>query len=90
MANVTAGSTIGFSTDVRRVFTNVDSYNTGIAYTTSPFIGQFSWGKIQTDLRAKPKTFDARTMSGIGTPGSGISTSTVVARFNSLKYKDYT
>ena len=90
MANVTAGSTIGFSTDVRRVFTNVDSYNTGIAYTTSPFIGQFSWGKIQTDLRAKPKTFDARTMSGIGTPGSGISTSSVVQRFNSLKYKDYT
>ena len=90
MANVTAGSTIGFSTDVRRVFTNVDSYNTGIAYTTSPFIGQFSWGKIQTDLRAKPKTFDAHNMSGIGTPGSGISTSSVVQRFNSLKYKDYT
>ena len=90
MANVTAGSTIGFSTDVRRVFTNVDSYNTGMAYTTSPFIGQFSWGKIDTEARVGPKNFDAHTMSGIGTPGSGISTSSVVARFNSLKYKSYT
>ena len=90
MANVTAGSTIGFSTDVRRVFTNVDSYNTGMAYTTSPFIGQFSWGKIDTEARVGPKNFDAHTMSGIGTPGSGISTSSVVARFNSLKYTAYT
>ncbi len=90
MANVTAGSTIGFSTDVRRVFTNVDSYNTGIAYTTSPYIGQFSWGKIQTKVRTSPRTFDAHTMTGIGTPGSGISTSSVVRRFNALKYKAYT
>ena len=90
MANVTAGSTIGFSTDVRRVFVNVDTYNTGIAYTTSPFLGQFTWGRIVTEERAKPKTFDAHTMSGIGTPGSGISTSSVVTRFNSLKYIAYT
>ena len=43
-----------------------------------------------TEERAKPKTFDAHTMSGIGTPGSGISTSSVVTRFNSLKYTSYT
>ncbi len=90
MVNVTAGSTIGFSTDVRRVFVNIDSYNIGIAYTTSPFIGQFSWGKINSEARVGPKSFDAHTMTGIGTPGSGISTSSVVKRFNDLKYTAYT
>ena len=90
MANVTAGSTIGFSTDVRRVFVNVDSYNIGIAYTTSPSLGDWSWGRINSEERVNPKSFDAYTMSGIGTDGSGISTSSVVRRFNSLKYTAYT
>ena len=90
MANVTAGSTIGFSTDVRRVFVNVDKYGSGIAYTTSPSLGDWSWGKINSETRVGPKNFDAHTMSGIGTAGSGISTSSVVRRFNNLKYTAYT
>ena len=90
MANVTAGSTIGFSTDVRRVFVNVDKYGSGIAYTTSPSLGDWSWGRINAEARVGPKTFDAHTMSGIGTAGSGISTSSVVRRFNNLKYTAYT
>ena len=90
MANVTAGSTIGFSTDVRRVFVNVDTLGSGIAYTTSPSLGDWSWGRINSEERVNPKSFDAYTMSGIGTAGSGISTSSVVRRFNSLKYTAYT
>ena len=81
---------LGCGNDLREGYVNVDKYGSGIAYTTSPSLGDWSWGKINSETRVGPKNFDAHTMSGIGTAGSGISTSSVVRRFNHLKYTAYT
>ena len=81
----------GISTHVRRVFVKVDQFNYGFSgITTSDFFGSFSWGRIDLDGRSKLNSYTSYTESGIGTSeGTGISTSTMVIRSNSLKFKNY-
>ena len=81
---------LGFSTYVRRIFTNVDRVGSGIAYTTSyqnelPSLGEFSWGKIILD-NSPSKVYNFYGDNGI----SGISTSALVTRYEPLKYNNYT
>jgi hypothetical protein len=83
---ITAGSTIGFTTTCRRLFVNVDTLGTGIAYTNLPDMGEFSWGKISLNIRTEPQTFNFYGNNGY----TGITTSSLVTRGNSLKYKNYT
>ena len=83
---VTAGSTIGFTTVCRRVFVNVDTVGSGIAYTSLPDMGEFSWGKINLGTRLEPQSFNAHNNNGY----TGITTSALVTRSNSLKYNNYT
>jgi len=84
-------SVSGISTQVRRVFAKVDQFNYSFSgITTSDFFGSFSWGRIDLKTRSGLNSYTAYTGSGIGiTEGSGISTSTMVTRSNSLKFKNY-
>ena len=90
MENVST-SIVGVTTLVRRVFVNVDQFTTGYSgISTSEFIGNYSWGKIVILGRNESVSYDAHTLSGIGTNEStGISTSTIVQRTNKLKFKEY-
>ena len=83
---ITAGSTIGFTTTCRRVFVNVDTVGSGIAYTSLPDMGEFSWGRINLGTRIVPQSFNAHNDNGY----TGISTSALVTRSASLKYNNYT
>ena len=83
---ITAGSTTGITTICRRVFVNVDTVGSGIAYTSLPDMGEFSWGKISLDERTDSKSFNFYGDNGY----TGISTSALVTRSNSLKFKNYT
>ena len=49
-------------------------------------MGEFSWGKINLDPRTDSKTFNFYGDNGY----TGIATSPLVTRGNSLKYKNYT
>ena len=85
-------SVSGITTNVRRLFVNVDGFASGYSgITTSDHgLGQFSWGKIDVVDRSNTNTYTAYTQSGIGlTEGSGITTSTMVVRTNFLKSKNY-
>ena len=74
------------STYVRRITANVDSFGSGIAYTSSPNLGNFSWGKIEFDER----TTNKRNFNFYGQNGySGISSSALITRFSPLRYDDY-
>ena len=83
---ITAGSTTGITTICRRVFVNVDTVGSGIAYTSLPDMGEFSWGRISLDERTDSKSFNFYGDNGY----TGISTSALVTRSNSLKFKNYT
>ena len=72
-------------TSVRRIVCNVDTFGPGIAHTTSFDEGSFSWGKIEFAERVNPQTFDFYGQDGV----SGISTSALVNRTESLKFKNY-
>ena len=76
---------VGVVTSVRRIVCNVDTYGPGIAHTTSFNEGSFSWGKIEFAERTNPQTFDFYGQDGV----SGISTSGLVNRTQSLKFKNY-
>jgi len=76
---------VGVVTSVRRIVCNVDTYGPGIAHTTSFFLGDFSWGKIEFAERVNPQTFNFYGQDGV----SGISTSGLVNRTQSLKFKNY-
>ena len=84
---------LGFTTHLRRIFCNVDNVGTGIAYTTQynnndkylADLGEFSWGKILIN-GVTQKAFNFYGDNGV----TGISTSALVTRAKSLKYKDYT
>ena len=84
-------SVSGISTHIRRVFAKVNQFNYSFSgITTSDFFGSFSWGRIDLEARSGLNSYTAYTGSGIGiTEGSGISTSTMVTRSNSLKFKNY-
>ena len=84
-------SVSGIDTTVKRVFVKVDDYASGHSgINTSDFFGSFSWGRIDVTGRTETNSYSAYTESGIGvTDGTGISTSTMVIRSNSLKFKNY-
>jgi hypothetical protein len=83
---ITAGSTTGITTTCRRVFVNVDTVGSGIAYTSLPDMGEFSWGKISLDTRTNSQSFNFYGDNGY----TGISTSALVTRSNSLRFRNYT
>ena len=58
---------------------------TGVGIQTGNYFGSYSWGKINLTSRSEENTYNAYTLGGIG----GISTSSVVRRSASLKYKQY-
>jgi hypothetical protein len=88
VASVSVGKTdvpgIGF-TYVAKVTVSVSDYNSlsGLGY--SDFYGEYSWGRISSITRKDPKSYNFYN-DGI----SGIKTSAIVKRFNSLKYINYT
>ena len=79
------GSLVGFTTTLRRIFVNVDNSGS-IGYTTAPYMGDFSWGKITLEPRANPQSFNFYGDDGY----SGIMTSALVSRANPLKAVGYT
>jgi hypothetical protein len=58
-------------------------YSGGI--TTSNYFGNFSWGKIQLTARTEENEFNFYGNRGVG----GITTSAIVQRTNSFKFKNY-
>ena len=89
----TTGVGIG-TTHLNRVFVKVTNFNTwsgqwptfsGAGIQTGNYFGAYSWGKINLTSRSESNTYNAYTLGGTG----GISTSPVVKRSASLKYKDY-
>jgi len=89
----TTGVGIG-TTHLNRVFVKVTNFNTwsgqwpsfsGAGIQTGNYFGAYSWGKINLTSRSESIAYNAYTLGGTG----GISTSTVVRRSESLKYKDY-
>ena len=62
---------------------NVDNSGS-IGYTTAPYMGDFSWGKITMENSSQSYSF-------YGDDGvSGISTSGLITRYNPLKAVGYT
>ena len=55
------------------------------AFTTSYYIGDFSWGKIDIISRKESNAYPAYTRNGV----AGITTGSVVQRTKPLKSKDY-
>ena len=82
---VTVGSTVGYTTTSRRIFVNVDNAGS-IGYTTAPYLGDFSWGKITIPTRVNPQSFNFYGDDGY----AGIITSALVTRYNPLKAVGYT
>ena len=80
------------TTYLNRVFVRIDGdfkpYTT-VGITTSNFYGSFSWGRIDLTSRSGLVSYTAYTGAGIGTNGTGISTSMIVQRTNKLKSKNY-
>ena len=86
MVTVYTENSVGFTTAVVRIKCNVDTFGPGIAHTVRPSMGNYSWGRIDFAERVNVKTFDAYNSNGV----TGISTSGLVQRSASLKFKDYT
>ncbi len=87
VSNVTSTINGIGSTVVRRVnvtVTGMGITNSGII-TTSNYFGNFSWGKISLTSRSENNEFNFYGNDGVG----GISTSAIVKRSESLKYKNY-
>ena len=57
----------------------------GVGIQTGNYFGSYSWGKIVLPSRSEENAYTAYTLGGTG----GISTSPVVRRSRSLKYKQY-
>ena len=76
------------TTVVRRVQMTVTGFGntTGSAYTTSNYMGDYSWGKINLTGRSESNAFTFYGDNGVG----GISTSALVRRTNPLKFSNYT
>ena len=55
------------------------------AFTTSFYLGDFSWGKINLDSRTESNEYTAWTLDGV----TGIDTGGLVRRTKSLKSKNY-
>ena len=87
MRTVKNESNAGITTTIKRIVCNVDDYGTGISATPQrePSLGNFSWGVIRFSDRPLPKSFDFYGEEGV----TGISTSGLVNRTESLKFKNY-
>ena len=87
MRTVKNESNVGITTTIKRIVCNVDDYGTGISATPQrePSLGNFSWGVIRFSDRPLPKSFDFYGEEGV----TGISTSGLVNRTESLKFKNY-
>ena len=75
-------------TDVRRVFAAVKDpmhFGSTSGITSSPDYGRYSWGKISLSARSLSASYTAYTSGGV----VGITTSAIVERSASLKYKSY-
>lgn len=81
------GGTTGIGvTYVLRIFTPVThSGNISTTNLSSQLLGEFSWGKIIIDNRVSNNSFNFYGNNGI----SGITSSAIVFRTNSLEYKNY-
>ena len=81
----------GITTSVAKVTVNTNINPSGISgFTTAPFFGEYSWGKITVDARTKEISYPAHTLSGIGTNGlTGISTSSKVYRTKYIRFKKF-
>jgi len=87
VANTSIGlSTVGTATtEVIRVSAASSTPKSFSGITTAPFLGEYSWGKINLSAGVST-TFSNHTSRGVG----GLSTSTLVNRSAFLKFKDYT
>tara|TARA_B100000427_G_scaffold88879_1_gene73244 strand:- start:4 stop:1869 length:1866 start_codon:yes stop_codon:yes gene_type:complete len=75
-------------TDVRRIFTAIKDpmhFGSTSGITSSPDYGRYSWGKIDMVSRGITTSYTAYTSNGI----AGLSTSAIIERSASLKYKSY-
>ena len=75
------------TTHIRRVHATVVGLGTttGGTYTTSNYMGDYSWGRIDLTGRAQSYTYNFYGEDGTG----GISTSGLVRRTNPLKFTNY-
>ena len=81
-----ASNGVGIGTSsVKRVFVRVTDNFTYSGVSTSGYFGEYSWGKILLDSRSGINSYTAYTSNGV----SGITTSMIVQRFESLKFKNY-
>ena len=90
VAQVSIAQTMGIGiglTYVAQVTVSVQDYNglTGLGH--SEFFGEYSWGRIATQPRAKARVFTS--YAGDSTGLSGISSSPIVERVNPLKSANY-
>ena len=91
IVNVPSGvdsSGVGIGTTYcARIFAIIDSDFSwgGSGIETSNYYGTFSWGRIDLISRAGLNSYTAYTEGGVG----GITTSTIIERDASLKYKGY-
>ena len=83
----------GITTSVKRVHVRTeDNFPSGFDFTnnsgmttSSLYLGNYTWGKVTVERRNAPVDYNAYTMSGI----SGLSTSSTVNRFESLRFLNY-
>ena len=87
MRTVFNEESVGITTTIKRIVCNVDDYHAGIDDTPQrePSLGNYSWGVIEFAERPDPKSFDFYGDDGV----TGISTSGLVNRTQSLKFKNY-
>ena len=72
-------------TYIARVVASVENYDSLVGLNTENFFGEYSWGKIKLKSRVKNVAYNAHTFNGI----SGLTTSTILKRTNSLRFSDY-
>ena len=72
-------------TYVARVTTSVEDYSSLVGINTNNIFGEYSWGRIKLKSRVKNVEYNAYTFNGV----SGLTTSTILKRTNSLRFSDY-
>ena len=89
---ITTQTISGVTTSISKVTVNTNLYPNGISgIITSPFFGDYSWGKVTLLGREKIASYPANTRSGIGTNElTGISTSTKLRRTKQIRFKNFT
>jgi hypothetical protein len=86
LVSIAQTSVVGVGiTYVVRVFVSIQDYNGLIGITTSGFFGEYSWGRVSLSSRLKNINYDSYTMNGV----SGLTTSTLLKRTNSLRFSNY-